>query len=324
MTDFNFHSTDPDNFNEVYCPVIYTGTSPMVKWCVSDITSNHYIVVLSPEDYVEVNNVKYNLQKTYLAVTESLMTDLNEIFSANDLLIILEKNDLDQYYFTDKSPFIINSMSYNMKQALGFYCDNFPLSSDSDYKITAKGVGFTNFSPVWFLISNLGQPIQINKEDSPWKPIFPAVVMKIQNSFQEGQPIVYSNSDYVSTSPPAALSNLRVKLVDSNLVPIKLLNPLYVSVSLSEISDEERKPTEEALAEQKENPETKQLIRVTVSKYHEVKETNQNKVEAGVNVEPQADLMMAEIQDKLYYNDVATKPVNNFIANEAPLQNASL
>ena len=46
MTEYNFHSTDPDNFNEVQCPVIYTGTQDRVRWLVSDITTNHNMVVL--------------------------------------------------------------------------------------------------------------------------------------------------------------------------------------------------------------------------------------------------------------------------------------
>ena len=311
MTDFNFHSTDPDNFNEVKCPIIYTGTSNKVKWYISDITTNHNMVVLSPEDYIEfedidLTHIKYNLTKYYTTIYDSLMDDINNIFTIYTRQCTINKNNRGMYYFESSNSFTISSMSYNMKQALGFYCDTFPIDSENVngvWRITAKGVGFNNFSPVWFLISNLGTPIQINKEDSPWTPLFPAIVMKIQNSFQAGQPLTYSNSDYVSMSPPAALSNLRVKLVDANLVPIKLLNPLYVSVALVEISDEEKQPYEEALSEQKANPETKQIIRQTVSKYHEVKDSNQQKVEAGPTVEPQSEIMMLQTENQLYDND---------------------
>ena len=311
MTDFNFHSTDPDNFNEVKCPIIYTGTSNKVKWYISDITTNHNMVVLSPDDYIEFEDIdftyiKYNLTKYYTTIYDTLMDDINNIFEIKTRQCKIYKNNRGLYYFESSYSFTISDMSYNMRQVLGFYCDTFPIDSKYEngvYRIMAKGVGFTNFSPVWFLISNLGTPIQINKEDSPWTPMFPAIVMKIQNSFQAGQPLTYSNSDYVSMSPPSALSNLRVKLVDANLVPIKLLNPLYVSVALVELTDEEKQPYQEALSEQESNPETKQLIKQTVTKYHEVKDTNQKKVEDGPTVEPQSELMMVQTEKQLYEND---------------------
>ena len=82
MTDFNFHSTDPDNFNEVKCPIIYTGTSNKVKWYISDITTNHNMVVLSPEDYIEFEDIdlihiRYNLTKYYTTIYDSLMDDIS-------------------------------------------------------------------------------------------------------------------------------------------------------------------------------------------------------------------------------------------------------
>ena len=306
MTEYNFHSTDPDNFNEVQCPVIYTGTQDRVRWLVSDITTNHNIVVLSPEDYIEFDLIPIYLDKYYTDISDSFMDDINTLFKRHTILAELKKNSRGLYYIESSTQLNITDISYNLRQVLGFYCENFPIASKNEnsvWRITAKGVGFTNFSPVWFLISNLGQPIQINREDTPWTPMFPAIVMKIQNSFQAGQPLTYSNSDYVSVSPPSALSNLRVKLVDSNLVPIKLLNPLYVSVSVQEISMEEKQPVEEALAEQESNPDTKKNIQQVVIKYHERKDMNQQKVEAGPTVEPQSELMMTQTTNQLYEND---------------------
>ena len=306
MTEYNFHSTDPENFNEVFCPVIYTGTQDKVRWIVSDITTNHNIVVLSPEDYIEFDYFPIYLSKYYTEITDSFTNDINDLLTTHTQLTTLKKDTRGIYYFESSYQIRITDMSYNMKQALGFYCETFPLISKNEnsvWKITAKGVGFTNFSPVWFLISNLGQPIQLNKEDTPWTPIFPAIVMKIQNSFQPGQPLTYSNSDYSALSPPAALSNLRVKLVDANLVPIKLLNPLYVSVSVQEIPMEEKQVVEEAIATQESNPQTKKIIRETVIRYHDRKESNQQKVEAGPTVEPQSELMMVQTENQLYEND---------------------
>ena len=298
--DYNFHSIDPDNFNEVYCPVIYTGLSTQVKWFISDITTNHNIIVLGKEDYITVApeespKVTIYLEEDYSSADSSFINELQTLLQQNiNESINVSKDSLNRVIMTSSYYFEITDMSYNMKQALGFYYlgDKYTIIPAQDkttliYTIKAKASSFESLTPVWYLISNLGCPNQINANNNPWTPIFPAVVMSIQNSFQSGQPLTYSNSSYVSVSPASALSNLRVKLVDGNLQPIKLTAPLYVSVSLSNIPREESAETEEQLADQPENPDTKQLIRETRERYITRKSENGNKVEAGVTVEPE-------------------------------------
>lgn len=298
--DYNFHSTDPDNFNEVKCPVIYTGVSQRVRWFISDITTNHNIVVLSKEDYITVQTeleekITLHLEEDYNAADSAFINELQTLFQQQvDESVQITKDSLSRLSIVSSVYFDIIDMSYNMKQALGFYYlgDDYVISPEENllmslYTIKSKASTFETLTPVWYLISNLGCPNQINANNNPWTPLFPAVVMTIQNSFQSGQPITYSNSSYVSTSPASALSNLRVKLVDGNLQPIKLTAPLYVSVTLSEIPKEENAETEEQLLNQGENPETKKIITETRTRYITRKFENQNKVEAGPTVEPQ-------------------------------------
>ena len=293
--EYNFHSTDPDNYAEVRCPVIYTGVSTNVKWYISDITTNHNIVVLSKDDYLtifdEMEEIKIVLSKNYLEIGTDFPDQLTEMIKAKGFIINVSKNEENCYQFESESYFEITDMSYNLKQVLGFYyLDDVKLKStqvDDTYIITSKAVGFDSLQPMWYLISNLGQPIQITLNNDCWTPIFPAIVMKIQNSFQAGQPLTYSNSEYMSTCSPAALSNLRVKLVDGNLHSITLKNPLYVSVSVQDIPEEEKQPVEEAMAEQEENKDTKKLMKDTMTKYHERKDTNHQKVETGISDDSQ-------------------------------------
>ena len=298
--DYNFHSTDPDNFNEVNCPVIYTGCCTKVKWFISDITTNHNIVVLGKEDYItiapeELDTVTIHLEEDYNSADSSFINELQNLLQQNiNDSINVSKDSLNRVIMTSSYYFEIVDMSYNMKQALGFYYlgDKYTITPTQDkttliYYIKSKASSFESLTPVWYLISNLGCPNQINANNNPWTPLFPAVVMSIQNSFQSGQPLTYSNSSYVSVSPASALSNLRVKLVDGNLQPIKLTAPLYVSVSISEVTKEDKAETEEQLADQGENPDTKRLIRDTRERYITRKSENGNKVEAGPTVEPQ-------------------------------------
>ena len=112
--------------------------------------------------------------------------------------------------------------------------------------------------------------------------------MNTQNTFNTYTAITWANSGYVSESPTSALSNLKVKLVDGNLGPIKILNPVYLTVIVQEIPDEERQTNDEAFEEVESNAEVKNMIRQTLTKYHNNKLVNHQKVEAGVSVEPES------------------------------------
>ena len=191
---YTFHSTDPDNCNEGYCPIIYPGVCRRVRWWVSELTSIHNIVVLDSTDYIVFDapgdshigdtdegllngNLTWNPTKQYISTT-SLMTDFN---SSGKTDITLEKTDTGCYQFKGTSSFSITSMSYNVKQALGFYyvSDGTTLNATAGtttttspyYYIEAKAMSYSNFTPVWFLISNLGQPNQITANNDKWNLI---------------------------------------------------------------------------------------------------------------------------------------------------------
>ena len=216
------------------------------------------------DDDSDDSTITWNPSKQYTS-TSSLKTDFNNSGTTD---ITLELTNSGCYRFkTVMGSFSITGMSYNMKQALGFYylsdgeevfstygqlSDTSSTQSSSSsttttasyYYIEAKAIGYENFTPVWFLISNLGQPNQITANNDKWKPLFPAIVMNIQNTFNSDTAITWANSDYVSESPTSALSNLKVKLVDGNLEPIKILNPVYITVIVQEIPEDERQTIE--------------------------------------------------------------------------------
>ena len=130
---YTFHSTDPDNFNEIYCPIIYRGVCRRVRWWVNELTSIQNIIVLDTTDYItfylegdeyldspaEGGTITWNLSSQYTSISSSLMTEFNNSGKTD---LTLSKTDLGMYKFsTVMGYFEIKSMSYNMKQALGFY-----------------------------------------------------------------------------------------------------------------------------------------------------------------------------------------------------------
>ena len=270
MFDNNFSSTDPDKYYEVYCPVNYFGVSHQLKWFVSSINTVFTVEMFNTDDYISFRTVDQystiHLEKSYKDRDESgLITDLNTLLEK--YTITLATDELGRYKFSCDRDFAIVGISYALQQTLGFYYKkNISItdpiecvSEDSAYSITAKAIGYNNLSPVWYLLSNLGSPNIVSSLYSPYESYYPSIAMKIMNQFSADQILQYSNSDFMSISQASSLSNLRVKLVDVNLQPVKLLSPLFVTISFMEMADEQQ-AIEEAMAEQEPNNELKKQI----------------------------------------------------------------
>ena len=300
--NYTFHSTDPDNYNEVFCPIIYSGVCRQVKWWITEITSIHNIIVLNPDDYIkfQIENelgareeVIWHPEKRYTDITSNFDLDFNDDERVD---VQISRTELNTFMFTSTHWFKILDMSYNCKQVFGlYYLDKVEIeATPTEYDdlnnpvyfvIESKAVGYGNSTSVWFLISNLGQPNQITTHNNKWTPKFPSVVMNIQNTFQDRCSISYNNADYQAVSPTSALSNLRVKLVDANLEPLHLLNPLYVTVYVQEIPDEEKEGTEEAMLMLETNAQTQKLIEETRKNYNETMAMKNQVVEQGIALE---------------------------------------
>ena len=265
MFDNTFCSSDPDKYYEVNCPVNYFGVSNQLKWYISSINTVFIVEMFSPDDYITFligdEKQKINLEKSYKNRDDTtLLSDL--IALLEPIGISLSCDDLDRYKFFSSSEFSIVGISYALQQALGFYYikdidESNPLvavEKNNTYIIQAKAFGYSNLTPIWYLLSNLGSPNLITSMYSPYEMYYPSIAMKIMNQFSPDQFIQYSNSDFMSISQASALSNLRVKLVDINLKPVKLLSPLVVTVSFMEMA-EEQQAVDEAMAEVETNQE---------------------------------------------------------------------
>jgi hypothetical protein len=83
-----------------------------------------------------------------------------------------------------------------------------------------------------YLLSNCGSHSYRNSLDDG-ETLMPAQVSAIiPNAFSPSFP-VQSSSDIIAKIPTASLSNLWFRLVDANFIPVKLLNPLYLTLSVN-------------------------------------------------------------------------------------------
>jgi hypothetical protein len=98
----------------------------------------------------------------------------------------------------------------------------------------AESVGYFNLTPVLYLLSNLGSTCYCNdnQDDNPNRTLLNSqqIVMRINNYFIDGLPIIANNIEFTSIIPSSSLTNCWFKLVDANFQPLKLLSPMYLSI----------------------------------------------------------------------------------------------
>ena len=289
--EYTFTSNDPEKFNEVLCPINYTGCSVQLRWYVSAITGTSSIVLLDHTDYVIIDYGDEILPITLSPTTTITSLDnaeivLSEIF--NKAGIMISKWGGGRYRFTyDSTPWAILGMSTRMKYVTGFYyMDNVEVVSGLEtFNIDAKAVPFNYLTPVWYGISNLGTPVQVPSLSNKWKINYLPTVSRIINYYSDNQNISFSNSDYQSTSTASALSNLKITLLDANLENITFLNPILITITVEEV------PLDESLQEAMNMMEPDaRYLNLIKTKYQDNVTKLMMKISAvsqGVSVEPQ-------------------------------------
>jgi hypothetical protein len=100
--------------------------------------------------------------------------------------------------------------------------------------IIARSAGYMQLTPVLYLTSNIGTTVHsyIDRDVVNQK-----ILMRINNHFISGTPIVCNNFEFTSKIPSHALTDCWFRLVDANFKPVKLLNPMYLSAIAMGIND---------------------------------------------------------------------------------------
>jgi hypothetical protein len=103
-------------------------------------------------------------------------------------------------------------------------------------EVSPPMVGTGLLTSVVYLESNCGTQAYRNTmfSDAALAPCQVSAV--IQNAFSAGFPI-QTSSDIIAKIPTASLSNLWFRLVDANFKPIKLMAPLYLTLSVNPSED---------------------------------------------------------------------------------------
>lgn len=250
--DFTMSSTDPEHYNRINCNL----TAPSTRYStltVTCLTANADIIVLNEDDYIRINDKRYSLKSDFCNLNvETLASLLNKLFKDNELLIDVSIDTARRFIFTSDSKFTINTMTYNYKLITGFFNSNFPIYSDYKddvYFIKANSTGFCLSTPVLYLLSNIGTLSyrNVNENDLSGSKI----VMRINNSFSANYPIIVNNAEFETLICSNDLSCLELTLTDAYLKEIQLLSPIYLSIQVKAIPDEQITSLIEEIQQQK-------------------------------------------------------------------------
>ena len=251
--DYTVCSTDPEHYNRINCNL----PAPITRYCsltVTCLTANCNIIVLNEDDYITINGKRYSLKTDYTNLnSETLAALLNNLFKQNELNITVSIDSAQRFVLKSSSSFTINSMTYNYKLVTGFFNTSFPIYSDYDetleYFIKSNSAGFSLSTPVLYLLSNVGTLSYRNVNESELSGS--KIVMRINNSFSASYPIIVNNSEFETIIPSNDLSALELTLVDAYMKEIKLLTPMYLSITVKIIKDEEIIPLIQEIQQQK-------------------------------------------------------------------------
>ena len=114
-----------------------------------------------------------------------------------------------------------------------------PLNSSyevSNYSLLAHSVGNYLSTPVLYLVSNVGKSSFRNLHENI---SISRIILRINNSFSANYPIIVTNADFEVDIASCDLCNIQLTLVDANMHEIHLLNPIYITIAVKIIKEEE-------------------------------------------------------------------------------------
>ena len=265
--DYVVHSTDEKNYNRLRCnlPHPFTNNSKML---VTTLTTVCRMILINTDDYITFNDnytIKFNNEFANLD-TPTFIVYFNKLANSLGVKIIAGIDNVDRITIYSDTNITITDISYNLKLLFGLYNKNIsksePLTSKQHsaepiqsgslpdeistiksskyYSIAIKSVGYTNSTPVMYLLSNIGEQCFRTIDQNLVSGM--RVVMKINNSFSYGSPIIHPNGDFEVQLPSSDLSSLEFVLVDAYMHEVKLLSPMFLTIHVTPISDEQLVP----------------------------------------------------------------------------------
>ena len=236
LIDYTISSYDYNHYNRIDIN-LPSPPSRRVSMIVTSLTTKCSIVVIENDDYIQINGKKYVFNNMYTDLnSETFCMLLNALIKNSNVTASVDETG--RILFESDTFFTINNASYNIIQLCGFYNEILPLNSSyevSNYSLLAHSVGNYLSTPVLYLVSNVGKSSFRNLHENI---SISRIILRINNSFSANYPIIVTNADFEVDIPSCDLGNVQLTLVDSNMREVHLLNPIYITISVKIIEEE--------------------------------------------------------------------------------------
>jgi hypothetical protein len=250
MPVFTLCSTDCDRYNEIIVTIPYYNSEKVVDLTVLSFCTLFNVELLNDNDFMDIiinDDQFFHIRCIGMArldaegVAEYLINLMKMAGLEN---LVVELSQLNTLRFVFSQPFTIINMSYNLKMVTGLYYmndkNNFPIIAEMEeedkYVINVKAAPFCNSTPVLYLLGNTGGNCFRTNLDGPNLQTG-TISMIINNSFNSGMPAIYQQADITTRVYNSDLTFMRLILCDANLKPIKLLNPMFVTLQITDVQD---------------------------------------------------------------------------------------
>ena len=242
---YTINSTDPKHYNRIKANLDMPNTEYSV-FQVSELTTMCSILVLTTNDYFQINDKRYYFISDYTDLNNESFVGLVDDMIAGDGYYCELDTAFRIHFFADNE-FELNDASYNVKLLMGLYDIKLPLISKYNEQIQTEhkqeiiidSVGYTLSTPVLYLLSNIGsKTFKNNLDDNQISTnLTLKTAMRINNAFSAHMPIMSGNSDFETVIKSNDLSHVEFYLVDANLHEIILLSPLYLTIHVQPMPD---------------------------------------------------------------------------------------
>ena len=236
LIDYTISSYDYNHYNRIDIN-LPSPPSRRVSMIVTSLTTKCSIVVIENDDYIQINGKKYVFNNMYTDLnSETFCMLLNSLIKNSNVTASVDETG--RILFESDTFFTINNASYNIIQLCGFYNEVLPLNSEytgGTFSILAQSVGNYLSTPVLYLVSNVGKSSFRNLHENI---SISRIILRINNSFSANYPIIVTNADFEVDIPSCDLGNVQLTLVDSNMREVHLLNPIYITISVKIIEEE--------------------------------------------------------------------------------------
>ena len=243
---YTVNSTDYNHYNRIFCN-LEPPTTEYSTFTVTELTTKCSILILSTADYFTINDKQYFFQNDYTDLNSESFVEIVDDMIANDGYYC-ELDTASRIHFFAANEFILGEMTYNCRLLFGLVDIALPIYSKEDPEIETDNkqeiiiptVGFTLSTPVLYLLSNIGSKTFKNNEQNAAYQSSLKTAMRLNNSYSANYPIVSGNSDFQSVIKSNDLTNCQFMLVDANLHEITLLSPLYITLHITGIEEEDK------------------------------------------------------------------------------------